>query len=91
MKRFTPRTHFSGPDSPIDEDPQEGPYTPGIAGAIEEGSTTIVAVIGYADDWAAYRGSSAWSLDEISSQGDKILEEEARRLFSTLNYLRYRP
>jgi hypothetical protein len=44
----------------------------------------IVACIGYADDWAAYRGPDSgdnYSTDEIARHGDKLGRDEAERLF----------
>jgi hypothetical protein len=41
----------------------------------------VVAVIGYAHDWAAYRGLTDWDDEEVASQGDKLSKEAAEALF----------
>lgn len=41
----------------------------------------VVAVIGEAGDWAAYRGQAGWTIDMIARQGDKISWPEARAMF----------
>ena len=53
----------------------------------------VVAVIGYANDWAAYEQSypEQDTDDLIARQGDKISERSARDLFLELKDLRYRP
>jgi hypothetical protein len=53
----------------------------------------VVAVIGWAHDWAAYEQSypDQTSIYDIASNGDKISREEAETLFPELKILRYRP
>ena len=41
----------------------------------------VVALAGYAPDWAAYRGPTSWSDDEVVEGGDKISKEAAEALF----------
>jgi hypothetical protein len=42
----------------------------------------VVAVIGYGrHDWAAYRGLTSWTDEEVASNGDKISKEAAEALF----------
>ena len=41
----------------------------------------IVAVAGYDDDWAAYRGPSDWSDQRVAEQGDKLSRKAAEALF----------
>ena len=41
----------------------------------------VVAIAGYANDWAAYRGPSDWSDQMVAEQGDKLNEEAARVVF----------
>lgn len=41
----------------------------------------IIAVIGYNNDWSAYRGLSDWSDEQTASMGDKISKEAAEALF----------
>ena len=48
----------------------------------------VVAVIGGIDDFAVYQGRGRWPVDTIAREGDKISEEQARRLFPELsNYM----
>jgi hypothetical protein len=42
----------------------------------------VVAVIGNNKDWAAYRGYSEWTDEEIARNGDTISKEAAEQLFS---------
>jgi len=44
----------------------------------------IVATAGHADDWAAYRGPSHWSDEQVAATGDKLLKEQAEPLFYVL-------
>jgi hypothetical protein len=37
----------------------------------------IIAVIGFAGDWAAYAGLTDWSDEEVAGSGDKISREAA--------------
>lgn len=41
----------------------------------------VVAVIGEAGDWAAYRGRAGWTVDQTARQGDKVSEGEGRSMF----------
>jgi len=41
----------------------------------------IIAVIGYNNDWAAYRGLIWWSDEQVANEGDKISKEVAELLF----------
>lgn len=50
---------------------------------------TIVARVGYANDWAAYKGFG--SPEKVAREGDKIPESHARALFPILDHLTYRP
>ena len=52
----------------------------------------VIAVIGFAEDWAAYVGLTSWADDEVTASGDKISKEAAEALFSAprLAGLRYR-
>ena len=53
----------------------------------------VVAVIGWAHDWAAYEQAypDQTTPEYIASNGDKIGREDALRLFPELHTLRYRP
>ena len=52
----------------------------------------VVAVTGWSGDWAAYRGPSDWTDEQVAKQGDKITAEAAEGLFPTFRNigLRYR-
>ena len=57
------------------------------ASDIEEGDAfgvKIVAIVGYANDWAAYIGPIDWSDEMVADQGDKLSPEHARPLFHAL-------
>ena len=41
----------------------------------------IIAVIGNANDWAAYEGLTDWSDDEVAKGGDKLSKDAAEALF----------
>jgi hypothetical protein len=41
----------------------------------------IIALIGSAGDWAAYRGLTDWSDEQVAAEGDKIPREVAEGLF----------
>lgn len=41
----------------------------------------VIAVIGHNNDWAAYRGPTIWSDEQIGDSGDKIGQEVAELLF----------
>ena len=41
----------------------------------------VVALAGYVNDWAAYRGPSSWSDEDVAAGGDKISKEAAEALF----------
>ena len=44
----------------------------------------VVAVAGFADDWAAYRGPSDWSDQRVAEQGDKLPCRAAEALFQVM-------
>lgn len=44
----------------------------------------VVAVAGYANDWAAYMGPSDWSDQDVAEGGDKLSKEQAEPLFLVL-------
>jgi len=50
----------------------------------------VIALIGYAGDWAAYEGLTSWTDDEVAALGDKISQKAAEALFSAPQLLRYR-
>jgi hypothetical protein len=52
----------------------------------------VVALVGYHKvDWAAYRGPTTWSDEQVAATGDKITRDAAFALFPTLaGTLRYR-
>lgn len=41
----------------------------------------VVAVAGFADDWAAYRGPTEWPDQLVAEQGDKLPRRAAEALF----------
>jgi len=41
----------------------------------------VIAVIGYGHDWAAYRGLTTWSDEDVASSGDKLSKKAAEALF----------
>jgi len=41
----------------------------------------VVAVAGYANDWAAYRGPTEWSDERVANYGEKISRLAAEGLF----------
>jgi len=41
----------------------------------------VIAVIGYANDWAAYKGLTSWSDEEVAMSGDKLDKDAAEALF----------
>jgi hypothetical protein len=52
----------------------------------------VVAVVSFnnAVDWAAYRGPTDWSDDEVAMSGSKLKEGTARGLFPLLSNIPYR-
>ena len=44
----------------------------------------IVAVIGWANDYAAYASPAEWTDERCASNGDKISADEAHRLFPNM-------
>ena len=44
----------------------------------------IVAVIGYANDWAAYKWPTDRSDDDVARNGDKLFTNEAKEYFPEL-------
>ncbi len=41
----------------------------------------VIAVIGHANDWAAYRGWTDWTDEQVAAEGDKLSKEAAEALF----------
>ena len=41
----------------------------------------VVAVIGYGHDWAAYRGLTDWTDEDVAERGDKLDKKTAEGLF----------
>lgn len=41
----------------------------------------VIAVIGSGNDWAAYRGLTDWTDEEVATGGDKLSQEQAEALF----------
>ena len=41
----------------------------------------VVAVAGYANDWAAYEGPSDWCDERVAASGTKLSEAQAKPLF----------
>jgi hypothetical protein len=50
----------------------------------------VVAVVGWVNDFAAYAAPQEWTVDHAASNGDKIGEDEARRLFPNMKGYSYR-
>jgi hypothetical protein len=50
----------------------------------------FVAVIGWVSDFAVYAAPENWTVDQTASRGDKISEENARRLFPNMKGYSYR-
>lgn len=50
----------------------------------------FVAVIGWVNDFAVYTAPQEWTVDHTASNGDKIGEDEARRLFPNMKGYSYR-
>jgi len=50
----------------------------------------VVAVVGYANDWAAYYGPSDWSKERVASEGDKFTSDQAEDLFYVMSSRCYR-
>ena len=50
----------------------------------------VVAVIGYVHDFSAYEWHNTASDEDCANHGDKISENQARRLFPELEILSYR-
>lgn len=51
---------------------------------VEQGdafAVKVVAVAGFADGWAAYRGPSDWPDQLVAEQGDKLPRRAAEALF----------
>ena len=46
----------------------------------------IVAIAGYDNDWAAYRGPSDWSDQMVAEQGDKLDKKAAEALFYVMRH-----
>jgi hypothetical protein len=41
----------------------------------------VIAVMGFAQDWTAYRGLTWWSDERVVSEGDKLSKSAAEALF----------
>lgn len=41
----------------------------------------VVAVVGSADDWAAYRAPLDWTDERVCTEGDKLSKEQAKAMF----------
>ena len=54
---------------------------PGVRVYAKDAVNTYVARIGFADDWAAYWGSSEWKLDLVADHGLKMSEDHAKKIF----------
>jgi hypothetical protein len=50
----------------------------------------VVAVRGDVDDWAAYAGPASWPEQQVREHGNKLLQEDAARIFPILKADRYR-
>lgn len=50
----------------------------------------VVAVAGHSEDWAAYAGPTDLTDEEIAEGGDKLAEEEVKRLFYVMHTRYYR-
>jgi hypothetical protein len=52
----------------------------------------VIAVIGWANDWAAYIGLTDWTDEQVANSGDKLSKKVAEGLFSAPVYagLEYR-
>ena len=68
-------------------------FSPGTKITKDDDETKTVAVIGYANDWAAYQAPSSWSDDMVARTGDKIWRDTAEEMFPEIKTagLRYRP
>ena len=49
---------------------------------------TVVASVGFVEDWAAYRGFGP--PEQVMRYGDKLDEDTARKLFPICDHLEYR-
>ncbi len=67
-------------------------------GDLQEGDklgTVIVAVIGYVNDWAAYEieirpDGSMPDCEQVATNGEKISQQAAERLFPVCRHLKWR-
>lgn len=41
----------------------------------------VIAVMGYNHDWAAYKGLTTWTDEEVAMSGDKLDKDAAESLF----------
>mgnify|MGYP001252752793 FL=1 len=53
----------------------------GLLGPDDAVVIKVCAVRGHDGDWAAYKGFSYWSDEEVLASGDKLSEEAATALF----------
>lgn len=52
-------------------------------------SMKVVAVVGYANDWAAYFDGEDKTIDEVARHGYKATKSAAESLFSRIKYVLY--
>ena len=50
----------------------------------------VVAVVGYAEDWAVYEGPESMTPQEIADYGNRLSERTAKEIFPRFSYLHYR-
>ncbi|MBE2234219.1 MAG: hypothetical protein IAE85_12065 [Anaerolinea sp.] len=66
---------------------------PGLLGPGDAVLIKVCATRGFDNDWAAYKGFSYWTDDEVLTSGDKLSEDAAVALFPSFAQagLAYRP
>ena len=66
---------------------------PGLLGPGDAVIIKVCAVKGQDDDWAAYKGFSYWTDEEVIASGDKLPEAAAAAIFPSFAWagLVYRP
>jgi hypothetical protein len=85
------KNHLELGNQPVDDMPEPEPeFAPDDKIVRMTNERTVVAVVGWAHDWAAYAATSDWSITECARHGDKISESEARNLFPQLKDWYYR-
>jgi hypothetical protein len=65
-------------------------YKPETKISKQYGTNIVVAVVGYAHDWAAYCAPIGTTVDECSRHGDKISATTARDMFPEFIEMSYR-